>query len=419
MSRKSIYAALSLSLAASAVATSAASAADLRMSWWGGDGRHVATQKALDYCTTKTGHKVKAEFMGFEGYLEKLTTQMAGSTEADIIQVDWPWLYQFSKDGSGFADLKEFAGELDLTQWNDSQLAPAIMSGKLNGVPVSVTGATYYFNEEIYKKAGLAAPKSWDDLAAAAKKLNPEGIYPFDSTRVILMLMVEAFAAQISGKEFVKPGTNELDWTADDIAGALKHYQWMVDNGIVRSAKAAAGVGNVEIFDDPAWGSGKIGGTYFWDSTYSKYNDPLKVGKLIPAAPLKIAGAKSDGVYKKPSMVFAVSKHSKDPKAAAQVVNCLLNDKDAILILGDSRGLPASAIAKATLEQAGKLTPERLDGAKIVADATGPVMSPLIEHPSVQEVFKDVIEQFAYGQLTAEEAGEEIVNGLTKALRRL
>jgi len=34
-------------------------------------------------------------------------------------------------------------------------------------------------------------------------------------------------------------------------------------------------------------------------------------------------------------------------------------------------------------------------------------------------VFKDVIEQFAYGQMTAEEAGEEMVDGLTKALRRL
>lgn len=419
MSKKSILKVLSLSLAASVVATSFASAADLRMSWWGGDSRHVATQKALEYCTTKTGHKVKAEFSGFEGYLEKLTTQMAGSTEADIVQVDWPWLFQFSKNGTGFADLKQFAGDLDLTQWNDGQLAPATIGGKLNGVPVSVTGGVYYFNDEIYKKAGLEIPKNWDDLAAAAKKMNPDGVYPFDSTRVILMLMIEAFTAQISGQEFVKPGTNELAWTAADIAGALKHYQWMVDNGIVRSAKDAAGVGNVEIFDDPAWVTGRIGGTYFWDSTYSKYNDPLTVGKLVPAAPLKIEGAKSDGVYKKPSMVFSISKHSKDPKAAAQVLNCLLNDKDAILILGDSRGLPASAIALSTLGEAGKLTKERLEGAKVVAESTGPIMSPMIEHPSVQEVFKDTIEQFAYGQLTADEAGEEMVNGLTRALRRL
>lgn len=414
MKTKTIAAAVALCLA-----TTSAMAADLRMSWWGGDGRHVATQKALDYCTAKLKHTVKAEFMGFEGYLEKLTTQMAGGTEADIVQVDWPWLYQFSRDGNGFADLKQLSDSLDLSQWNEGQLAPATMNGKLNGVPVSVTGGTYYFNKDIYEKAGLAVPKTWEDMAAAAKVLNPQGIYPFDSSRVILMLMVESFTAQIAGREFVEPGSNKLAWTAEDVTAALKHYQWMVDNGIVRSAKTVAGGGNVEIFDDPAWGSGKIGGTFFWDSTYSKYNDPLKVGKLVPALPLRLDGAKSDGIYKKPSMVFTISKRSKDPKAAAEVVNCLLNDPDAILILGDSRGLPASAIAKKTLGDAGKLSPERVEASKIVADATGPVMSPLIEHPAVQEVFKDTIEEFAYGQMSAEEAGEAIIEGLEKALRRL
>src|SRR5690606_1652330 len=79
--------------------TSMATAADLRMSWWGGESRHVATQKALEACGAKHGHSVKGEFTGFDGYLEKLTTQMAGRTEADIVQVNWPWLPLFSKNG--------------------------------------------------------------------------------------------------------------------------------------------------------------------------------------------------------------------------------------------------------------------------------------------------------------------------------
>ncbi len=83
-----------------------AGAAELRMSWWGGESRHVATQKAIAACGTKYGHTIKGEFTGFDGYLEKLTTQMAGKTEADIVQVNWPWLPLFSKDGTGFADLR-------------------------------------------------------------------------------------------------------------------------------------------------------------------------------------------------------------------------------------------------------------------------------------------------------------------------
>ena len=84
-----------------------AHAAELRMAWWGGESRHVATQKAIAACGEKYGHTVKGEFTGFDGYLEKLTTQMAGKTEADIIQVNWPWLPLFSKNGDGFANLRK------------------------------------------------------------------------------------------------------------------------------------------------------------------------------------------------------------------------------------------------------------------------------------------------------------------------
>ena len=357
--------------------------------------------------------------MGFEGYLERLTTQMAGGTEADIVQIDWPWLYQFSRDGQGFADLKDYADVIDLTQWSKEQLAPAIYGDHLNGLPVSVTGAVWYFNDAAFTSRGLDVPKTWDDLAVAAKKMNDEGAYPFDATKVILMFMIESFAAQASGKEFVNAETGEIAWTAEDLTRALNQYQWMLDEGIVRPWKQAAASGNIEIFDDPSWAGGKIGGTYFWNSTYAKFNDPLKEGKLVPVPPLRIEGAETDGIYRKPSMLFAVSKHSKDPKAAASVVNCLLNDPEAIAILADTRGLPASAIGLKTLNDAGKIRPEQQEAARIVSAATGPVMSPLIEHPAVQEVLRDTIEEFAYGQLTAEEAAENILSGLERALRRM
>ena len=38
------------------------------------------------------GLKVKAEYMGFAGYLERLTTQIAGGSEPDVMQINWAWL---------------------------------------------------------------------------------------------------------------------------------------------------------------------------------------------------------------------------------------------------------------------------------------------------------------------------------------
>jgi oligogalacturonide transport system substrate-binding protein len=79
---------LSLVLCTTAMATTAM-AEDLRMSWWGGDSRHAATQAALEICGAKYGHTISPEFTGWGGHFEKLTTQIAGGTEADLMQVNW------------------------------------------------------------------------------------------------------------------------------------------------------------------------------------------------------------------------------------------------------------------------------------------------------------------------------------------
>ena len=47
-----------------ATSLSTAFAADLRMSWWGSDDRHVATQQALKVCGAKFGHTIAPEFTG-------------------------------------------------------------------------------------------------------------------------------------------------------------------------------------------------------------------------------------------------------------------------------------------------------------------------------------------------------------------
>ncbi len=163
----------------------AANAADLRMSWWGGDSRHIATQAALKACGEKHGHVIAPEFTGFDGYLEKLTTQMAGGTEADIVQVNWPWLPLFSINGGGFADLRKLEG-IDLDQWSEEQLGSASMNGVLNGLPVSTTGRVFFFNQTTFDAAGLPLPKTWGELFSTAPVLREklgEDYRPFNAVR--------------------------------------------------------------------------------------------------------------------------------------------------------------------------------------------------------------------------------------------
>ncbi|MFN7726743.1 MAG: ABC transporter substrate-binding protein, partial [Rubrivivax sp.] len=112
----------------------------LRFAWWGGAARHEATLKALRLFESRTpGLRVKAEYMGFNGYLERLTTQIAGGAEPDVMQINWAWLAMFSKRGSGFTDLNPHAQALGLDQIAPEEVAMGRVQGKLNALPVSYT----------------------------------------------------------------------------------------------------------------------------------------------------------------------------------------------------------------------------------------------------------------------------------------
>ena len=82
-----ISATLSATLGLSAF-SSLAQDVDLRMSWWGGNGRHQVTLKALEeFHKQNPDINVKAEYTGWDGHLSRLTTQLA----ADLFE-KWRWL---------------------------------------------------------------------------------------------------------------------------------------------------------------------------------------------------------------------------------------------------------------------------------------------------------------------------------------
>ena len=397
----------------------AAHAAELRMAWWGGESRHVATQKAIAACGEKYGHTVKGEFTGFDGYLEKLTTQMAGKTEADIVQVNWPWLPLFSRNGDGFADLRTLKA-IDLSNWSDADLAAGSMNGVLQGLSVSTTGRVFFFNATTFEKAGVPIPKTWDEFFAATATIKEKlgkDYYTFNAVKETAQLLTTLAVVQKTGKDLVDPETNRVAWTPEELAEGISFLGKLVETGAIRSQKEEAADGNVNLFEKPAWAEGKVAGSYEWDSTYSKYADPLKDSQVLRPVPmLKLADAVTEGVYRKPSMVFSISKNSKDPAAAAQIVNCLLNEPEGIDALGTSRGLPASKTAAARLGEKGE--PEVRAANAIVLAAGGPTVSPFNEHPEIRAAFIDTLEEYAYGQLAAKEAAEQIIDTVNDVLAK-
>lgn len=406
----------------SGVFAAAAGADTLRMSWWGGDARHAQTQQALNYCGPKLGHTIQAEFTGWSGHQERITTQIAGRTEADIMQINWPWLPLFSRDGTGFADLREFSDVIDLSQFSDAQLAGGEMNGVLNGIPVSTTGRVYMFNKTTFEKAGLEVPTTWEEVIASAPVLREhlgEDVYPFEAASLNAIFLVSMAVTQATGKDLIDPETNRAAWTPQELQTGIEFYESLVEAGAIRSWRAVAGEGNIELFETRAWADGRIAGTYEWDSAYAKYADPLGADQeLVPVPMLMTEGAVTQATYSKPSMLFSISRNSSNPTAAAEVINCLLNDVEAIAILSDSRGVPASKVAFDTLNDQDLINPNVATANAIVLHGDGPVVSSFNEHPRVREAFRDYLENVAYGQISAADAAAGIIDDINRALRQ-
>ncbi|MFK7854903.1 MAG: extracellular solute-binding protein [Granulosicoccus sp.] len=405
-----------------ATTLSTSQAAEMRMSWWGGDSRHQATQEALKICGAKHGHTIKPEFTGWKGHFEKLTTQIAGKTEADIMQVNWPWLSIYSADGNGFADLTQFSDTIDLSSWNSDQQTAGSMKGKLNGLPISTTGRLFVFNKTAWDKAGLSIPTSWDELIAAgpvfAEKLGDD-YYPFEASRLDAALIVNLYGTQATGQSLIDPDSGQINWSKEDLSRSIEFYKTLVDNHVIPSWKDVAAAGNIPLHENPDWVSGKIGGTYQWDSTYFKISDPMDDGQeLVYANLLTQDGQKSPGVYRKASMVFSISANSPNQEAAAQIVNCLLVEQEGVAALGSTRGVPASTVAREQLLKAETIQQIQIDAQAKVIAAEGPGIHPMMEFPSVRSAMQDNLELFAYGEVDADVAADEMILAISEALEK-
>ena len=167
----------------------------LRFSWWGGDARHKATEAACQAFMEKYPNiKVECEYGAWDGWAEKVATQLSGGTAPDLMQVNWNWLYQFSSDGSKFVDLTQFADVINMENYPADLLEQCVVGGKQQAIPIGTTGKCFYWNKTTFDKAGIALPTSWDELIAAGttfkEKLGDE-YYPlamYEYERMLLMM---------------------------------------------------------------------------------------------------------------------------------------------------------------------------------------------------------------------------------------
>ena len=92
----------------------------------------------------------------------------AGATDIDVYQTDVIWAPQLADH---FVDLSEVAKNLAPTHF-PSIIESQTVGGKLAALPIFTDAPALYYRKDLLEKYGVAVPKTWDELTAAATKIQ-------------------------------------------------------------------------------------------------------------------------------------------------------------------------------------------------------------------------------------------------------
>lgn len=395
----------------------------LRFSWWGGDDRHEATLKAIDLWNKKYPNiSIIPEYGGWDGWTEKVNSQVRGGTEPDIMQINYDWLISMSPDGNGFYDLDTLNDHIDFSNFDDEVLSFGRVDGKLNAVAVSISGRCLFYNSEVFSKMGADYPETWNELLSLGDKFSKDELYPLDldiQSGSTAWYLAVVYVQQQTGRQFITID-GELGFTVEDIKNALSFYKQLEDEHVIRTVRIRTDEdGNAALYQSPEFIGGRVAGVLEWGSAVGKYESVLPDGSLETGPLLSDENGNTSGWMIKPSLLYAISKNTKHPDEAAAFIDFMLNDEECAEILGTTRGIPSSASAEKALEKSGALTGLAKESDDLLENTDTITISPYMELSRMKDFYNTAIEAVSYGTSDADTAAKQMYDSVKDYLEKI
>ncbi|MFF6977108.1 extracellular solute-binding protein [Streptomyces sp. NPDC008343] len=168
----------SLALAATACGGSdSGDSADgpVTITWWDTSNatNEAPTYQALvkEFEAANKDVKVKYVNVPFDQAQNKFDTAAGSKGAPDILRSEVGWTPAFAKKGF-FLPLDGTEAVADQAKFQPSLIEQAKYEDKIYGVPFTTDTLAFVYNKDLFKKAGVEAPKTWDDLKKAAAKIK-------------------------------------------------------------------------------------------------------------------------------------------------------------------------------------------------------------------------------------------------------
>jgi arabinogalactan oligomer/maltooligosaccharide transport system substrate-binding protein len=169
----------SLALAATACSGDSDSGSDssgpVTITWWDTSNatNEAPVYQALikEFEAANKDVKVKYVNVPFDQAQNKFDTAAGASGAPDVLRSEVGWTPAFAKKGF-FLPLDGTEALADESKFKSNLIEQAKYEGKTYGVPIVTDTLALVYNKELFEKAGVAAPKTWDDLKTAAATIK-------------------------------------------------------------------------------------------------------------------------------------------------------------------------------------------------------------------------------------------------------
>ena len=206
--------------------------------WEATEPQAIALQAAIDKYVEDTGNKVDVQFKGRTGIREGLQPALDAGTvidlfDEDIDRVNGTW-------GKYLMDLEELAKENNFEETAIAGLISAcreVGGGTLKSIPYQPNVFAFFYNKELFDKAGITAvPTTWDEFLAVCEKLKAAGITPLTCDDAYIDCMFGYHMSRLLGEE----GTQDT----------IKNGNWAEEEAVMKTAEAYAELASKGYFSE-------------------------------------------------------------------------------------------------------------------------------------------------------------------------
>lgn len=385
---------------------------NLRVAWWGSQSRHDKTLEVIELFEEQNPDiNIEAEFLGWDGYWEKMAAQASGKNLPDIWQQDYAYLSLYANRGL-LLDLNPYveSGTLDFSNVEDTAISGGIINDGLYGINLGLNAPAVVYDPAVYEEAGMDNPDAewtYQDYMDIAREITDKtGIYGTEDFPLIVDTQGFNIYLRQNGKQLYSDDGKSLGYEDDQLF--VDYFNMALElreEGVIPSMDITEEISNVEEGLLPR-GQAAMGGTW---SNMLVAIDNAAGRPLNLTVPPKLEDQVQEGLYLKPSMFFSITEDTEHPEEAVKFVDFFTNNIEANRILMADRGVPISTeIREDLFERVDGNVREMFDYIDLAEKHSSKISPPEPDgHNQLLDLYNELHEMMAYDVITPEEAARE------------